>query len=110
MSFSLAFHSSHVPTTTTAVSAKVTRKYSHSHAEYTRPSRLLLKLKNVVLKNVAVNVAGRKKIVIAAITRMTALSRDVAMETSWEASASFVLVAARRRLMAESRCAIPLYT
>jgi hypothetical protein len=67
-----------------------------------------LKLKKVVLKKVAVNVAGRKKMVIAAITRITALSLEVETANSCDVSASFVLVAARRRLIAESRWAMPL--
>jgi hypothetical protein len=54
-----------------------------------------------------VNVAGRKNIVIAAMTRMTALSRDVAIATVCEVSASRVLVDAKLRLVNESRWAIP---
>jgi hypothetical protein len=64
----------------------------------------------VVLKNVAVKVAGRKKIVIQAITRMTAESLDVDTAICCDVSACFALEAARRRLIAESRCAMPLYT
>jgi hypothetical protein len=58
----------------------------------------------------AVNVAGRKKIVIAAMIRMTALSLEVAIATSCEVSASLVLVVARDKLFALSRCAMPEYT
>ena len=52
-------------------------------------------------------VAGKKKIVIAAMTPMTALSRDVAIATVCELLARFVLVDARLRLVSESRWAIP---
>jgi hypothetical protein len=56
-----------------------------------------------------VNVAGRKKTVIAAMIRINALSRDVAIATSYEILERSVLVAARPRLCAESRCAMALY-
>jgi hypothetical protein len=56
----------------------------------------------------AVKVAGKKNIVTAAIVRITALSREVAIATFCEVSASSVLVEARRRLFVESRCAISL--
>lgn len=62
------------------------------------------------MTHTAVKVAGRKKMVMAAITRMTALSLDVAIATACDVFASCVLVAARLRLVAESRCAMPLYT
>ena len=55
------------------------------------------------------NVAGRKKTVIAAMIRINALSRDVAIATSYEILERSVLVAARPRLCAESRCAMALY-
>lgn len=102
-SFSFFFHNHHVISMTTSVSIKVTRKYSHSQEEYMRPLRSLLKSKNVVLKNVAVNVAGRKIIVIAAMIFITALSRDVEMATLCEDRARLVLVLARLRLVAASR-------
>lgn len=110
MSFSLPLQSNQDPTRTSTVRTIATTKYSHNHSEKTFPSRLELKSKNVVLKNVAVNVAGRKKIVIAAMTRITAESREVDTATSCEVSASFALVAASFRLIAESRWAMPLYT
>jgi hypothetical protein len=75
----------------------VRTKYSQIHAEYTLPSSPAPKLKNVVLKKVcngqleavraypdmhtAVKVAGRKTTVTAVMTRITALSREVAMAT-----------------------------
>ena len=85
---------------TTVVRTRVTTQYSHSHVEYTCLLGSTLKSKKEVLKNVwcmseiemfaqaveqaltAVKVAGKKSIVIAAMTRITALSREVAIPIS----------------------------
>ena len=99
-------------------------KYNQSHPEYTFPSSPAPKLKNVVLKKVcnvqlkvvrvwqgkltAVKVAGRNTTVTAVMTRITALSREVAMATWCDVAASLVPVSAMLMLFAESRCAILL--
>lgn len=59
-------------------------------------------------RRTAVKVPGRNTTVTAVMTRMTALSRDVASATWCEVCASAALVEAMRRLVAESRCAMPL--
>jgi hypothetical protein len=75
----------------------VSTKYNQSHPEYTFPLSPAPKLKKVVLKKVcngqlkavrvypsihtAVKVAGRKTTVTAVMTRITALSLEVAMAT-----------------------------
>ena len=56
----------------------------------------------------AVKVLGRNTTVTAVMTRMIALSREVAMATCCEVSASLALVTPMLMLLAESRCAIPL--
>ena len=56
----------------------------------------------------AVKVAGRKTTVTAVMTRITALSREVAMATWCDVAASLAPVSAILMLFAESRCAIPL--
>lgn len=56
----------------------------------------------------AVKVPGKNTTVTAVITRMTALSLEVAIATCCEVSASLVLVIPMLLLLAESRCAIPL--
>jgi hypothetical protein len=55
-----------------------------------------------------VKVAGKKNMVIAAIIRMTLLSREVDSARLCDDCARLVLVLAKPRLIAESRCAMPL--
>ena len=56
----------------------------------------------------AMKVAGRKNIVTPAIVFISLLSREVDIATLCEDLARLALVIAKRRLIAESRCAMPL--
>lgn len=81
----------------TIVQTPVVATYIQIHGETLGPfsSR---KLKNVVEKKVAVNVAGRNKIVTMAITLIEALSRAVARATERESRAISIMSWASWRL------------
>jgi len=70
--------------------------------------QLIPRPKYAIIELTAVKVAGKKNTVMAAMILITLLSREVDSAMLCDDCARLVLVLAKRRLIAESRCAIPL--